>query len=82
MSAIAVVTLVDGRVTPDSTVTVLEDGVQVARGPVPAHTDRAGFEAPARIVDGLAALGWRPVDSYRLQRPVPGGIELDVERAS
>ena len=82
MSAIAVVTLLDGRVNADSTVTVLVDGVQVARGPVPARTDRSGFAAPARIADGLAALSWRPVDHYRLQRPVPWGIELDVELAS
>jgi hypothetical protein len=79
MTAVALVTLDGTRLSEDSTVTVLEDGVRVAHGPVPSRVEGTGRLAPHRIVQGVADLGWRVV-GYAERRQVDGGLEFDVER--
>jgi len=81
VTAIALVTLEGTRLTEDSTVTILVDGVPVAQGPVPPRVDGTGRLAPHRIVRGVADLDWRVVD-YSQRREVEGGLEFDVERVT
>lgn len=66
MTVVARVTLTHGSLTDDSIVTIVEDGVELERGPVPVRDEVYGVVAPPRIGRAVETLGWRPVDGYQM----------------
>lgn len=78
MSAIAYITLVGGKLTRDSTITVLEDGAQVACCVAPERGHAGDRGDSARILTALVDLGWQVAGREDQLRITPDGEELDV----
>lgn len=80
MSLVARITLPDGKVTANSTITVWDGDVSIKEIPVPLKAGVGGHWALARVIAGLRSIGFRIVDVTG-ERKISGGSEFDVERA-
>lgn len=80
MSAVAVITTFDGKVTRKSTITVVENGVSVAQCPVTERGHGGGRGESARVLSSLVDLGWQTVGREDQLREWPDHTEIDVVR--
>lgn len=78
MTLVARVTLTDGRVTADSTITIWDGNTTIKQIPVPLKPGPGGNWPFARVTAGLHSLGLRIADASQ-ERTFDGGSELDVE---
>lgn len=80
MTAVATFTTISWRLTQDSTVTVIEDGTEVAHAVVPERGHSGTRKESDRELSILMDLGWQVAGHVGQLREFPDRIELDVRR--